>query len=116
MSELQSPQRKSYTAKTIFGLLLAVVMVGAFATAGSAENTGGPRSGELLVTKECSQYSGIASGFCTIPGSNLNAIDRGMKVVYTDAAGHQRVEQRPRARGPGQQRCQRPRRAASYGR
>ena len=45
MTELQSPQRKSYTAKTIFGLLLAVVMVGAFATAGSAENTGTPRSG-----------------------------------------------------------------------
>ena len=27
MTELQSPQRTSYTAKTIFGLLLAVVMV-----------------------------------------------------------------------------------------
>ena len=36
MTELQSPQRKSFTAKAIFGLLLAVVMVGAFATAGSA--------------------------------------------------------------------------------
>ena len=36
MTELQSPQRRSYTAKTIFGLLLAVVMVAAFATAGSA--------------------------------------------------------------------------------
>ena len=36
MTELQSPQRRSSTAKTIFGLLLAVVMVGAFATAGSA--------------------------------------------------------------------------------
>ena len=36
MAELQSPQRKSYTAKAIFGLLLAVVMVAAFATAGSA--------------------------------------------------------------------------------
>ena len=58
MTELQSSQRRSYTAKTIFGLLLAVVMVAAFATAGSAENTGTPRSGELHVTKECSQYSG----------------------------------------------------------
>ena len=45
MTELQSPQRRSFTAKTIFGLLLAVVMVAAFATAGSAENTGNPRSG-----------------------------------------------------------------------
>ena len=54
MNELQSPQRKSYTAKTIFGLLLAVVMVAAFATAGSAENTGTPRIGWLHITKECS--------------------------------------------------------------
>src|SRR4029077_20124247 len=83
MTELQSPQRRSYTAKTIFGLLLAVVMVAAFATAGSAENTGNPRSGELHVTKECSQCSGQAGGFCTITGSNLNAIDAGMKVIYT---------------------------------
>jgi hypothetical protein len=85
MTELQSPQRKSYTAKTIFGLLLAVIMVAAFATAGSATNTGTPRSGELHVTKECSQYSGLAGGFCTITGSNLNAIYAGMKVVYTSA-------------------------------
>ena len=44
MTELQSPQRKSYKAKAIFGLLVAVVMVGAFATAASAENKGTPRA------------------------------------------------------------------------
>ena len=83
MTELQSPQRKSYTAKIIFGLLLAVVMVAAFATAGSAT----PRSGDQLhVTKECSQYSGLPGGFCTITGSNLNAIRPGMKVIYASAA------------------------------
>jgi hypothetical protein len=85
MTELQSPQRKSFTAKAIFGLLLAVVMVAAFATAGSAGNAGTPRSGELHVTKECSQYSGLPGGFCTITGSNLNVIDVGMKVVYASA-------------------------------
>ena len=87
MTELQSSQRRSFTAKTIFGLLLAVVMVGALATAGSAESTGSPRSGDLHVTKECSQNHGNAGDFCTITGSNLNAIDVGMKVIYTDAAG-----------------------------
>jgi hypothetical protein len=56
-------------------------MVGAFATAGSAENTGTPRSGHLLVTKECPH---IDQGYCTITGSNLNAIKPGMDVVYTD--------------------------------
>jgi len=84
MTERQSAQRKSSTAKAIFGLLLAVVMVAAFATAGAAENTDSPRSGQLHVTKECSQFSGQPGGFCTITGSNLNAIDPGMKVVYTN--------------------------------
>jgi hypothetical protein len=85
MTEPQSPQRKSFTAKAIFGLLLAIVMVAAFATAGSAENTGAPRSGWLHVTKECSEYSGLPLGFCTITGSNLNAIRPGMQVIYASA-------------------------------
>jgi hypothetical protein len=75
---------RRFTAKTIFGLLLAVVMIGAFATTGAAENTGNPRSGQLHVTKECHEFSGQAGGFCTITGSNLNAIRPGMKVVYTN--------------------------------
>jgi hypothetical protein len=86
MTVLPSSQRKSFTTKTIFGLLLAVVMVGAFATAGAAENTGTPRSGALHVTKECPDYHGNAGDICTIVGSNLNAIDRGMNVIYASAA------------------------------
>jgi len=82
MNELQSSQRRNFTAKTIFGLLLAVVMVAAFATAGSAT----PRSGQLHVTKECSENTGLPGGFCTITGSNLNAIRPGTKVVYTNPA------------------------------
>ena len=80
MTLLPSPQRKSLTAKAVFGLLLAVVMVAVFATAGSAS----PRSGQLHVTKECSENTGLPGGFCTITGSNLNAIRPGMKVVYTN--------------------------------
>ena len=81
-ANLHSTQRKSFTAKAIFGLLLAVVMVAAFATAGAA--TGSPRSGQLHVEKECSEFSGLPGGFCTITASNLNAIDVGMKVIYTN--------------------------------
>jgi len=66
MTELQPPQRKTYKAKAVFGMVLAVVMVGAFATGASAESSDTPRSGGLHVTKECSQYSGNAGGFCTI--------------------------------------------------
>jgi len=85
MNELQSSQRRNFTAKTIFGLLLAVVIVAAFATAGSAENTGNLRSDQpLQVTKDCSQNTLQAGGFCTITGSNLNAIRPGMKVIYTN--------------------------------
>ena len=50
MTEPHSPQRRSFTAKTVFGLLLAVVMVGAFATAGcclSPERTAARDEGVL---------------------------------------------------------------------
>ncbi len=71
--------------KPVLGLLLAAVAAAALAVAGSAGAS--PRSGELHVTKECSHYFGNAGEFCTITSSNLNAIDRGMNVVYTSAAG-----------------------------
>jgi hypothetical protein len=86
-TESPSPQRRSFPAKAILGLLLAVVMVGAFATASAAENTGTARSGALHVTKECSDYHGQAGEFCTITSSNINAIDADTKVIYASAAG-----------------------------
>jgi hypothetical protein len=46
-----------------------------------------PRSGELHVTKECSEYSGLAGSFCTFIGSNIKAIDGDDRIVYTVAAG-----------------------------
>jgi hypothetical protein len=101
MTELPSSQRRSFTAKAILGLLLAIVMVGAFTTAGSAKTTGTPRSGELHVTKECSLYHGLAGEFCTITGSNLNAIDAGMKVIYTSAAGATGLDSDLVLDGPG---------------
>ena len=45
------------------------------------------RSGDLHVTKECSQYTGLAGSFCTIRTSNLAAIPAGSRVVYLQAAG-----------------------------
>jgi hypothetical protein len=41
-----------------------------------------PRSGTLHVTKECSEFTLLAGGFCTITSSDLPAIKAGMKVVY----------------------------------
>jgi hypothetical protein len=44
------------------------------------------RSGALHVTKECSQYTRLAGGFCTITSSNLKAIQVGTRVVYASDA------------------------------
>ena len=46
-----------------------------------------PRSGALHVTKECSQYTRLAGGFCTITSSNLPQIEVGSKVIYKIASG-----------------------------
>jgi hypothetical protein len=46
-----------------------------------------PRSGDLHIQKECSQYTGLAGGFCTITSSNLAAIPVGSKVIYLEDKG-----------------------------
>jgi hypothetical protein len=71
------------TIKATLGLLLAAVVAGAFAVAGSAS----PRGGDLHVTKNCSHYTGAAGSFCTITSSNLNTIKVGSRVVYASAIG-----------------------------
>ena len=83
--------------RATLGLLLASVVAGAFAVAGSAS----PRSGDLHVTKDCSQYSGQAGGYCTIRSSSLNAIAPGMRVVYTSAAGAGSLDSDLVLDGPG---------------
>ena len=39
------------------------------------------------MTKECSEYSGAAGGFCTITSSNLARIKVGSRVYYDQPAG-----------------------------
>jgi hypothetical protein len=45
------------------------------------------KSGDLLVNKECSQYTGLPGSFCTITSSNVAAIKIGSKVFYDQGAG-----------------------------
>jgi hypothetical protein len=74
----------------IFGLILTLVLAGSIAAAAKGNDGRGssdPRSGGLHVTKECSQYTGLADSFCTITSSNLQAITAGSRVVYLQAAG-----------------------------
>jgi hypothetical protein len=45
------------------------------------------RSGALHVTKECTEYTRLAGGFCTITSSSLKEIVAGTKVIYLKASG-----------------------------
>jgi hypothetical protein len=54
-------------------------LTGPTPTAASSTLSASPRSGELQVVKECSQYD---LGFCTITSSNVKAIEVGSKIVY----------------------------------
>jgi hypothetical protein len=92
MTKLQS-QRTRSELKALFGLLLAVILAGAFAVAGQARPADSSRQhGALHVTKECSPppeggFTGEAGSYCTIKSSNLKAIGVGSKVFYAEAAG-----------------------------
>jgi hypothetical protein len=61
------------------GLLLTTRTRPAFAFSG--------QSGDIQITKECSQYTGAAGSFCTITSSNLAQIPAGTKVYYDQAFG-----------------------------
>jgi hypothetical protein len=56
----------------------------ASAAAGSvaASLSAAPRSGDLLVTKECSGYTGGPGSFCRIMSSNVKAIEVDSKILY----------------------------------
>jgi hypothetical protein len=51
-----------------------------------------PRSGELHVIKECSEFQGRAGDFCTIVSSNLEDIEIGAKVIYAQAVGESSLD------------------------
>jgi hypothetical protein len=72
--------------KRILALISSVAAAAVLATAGTAMQAK-PRSGQLHVTKECSEYNGSAGSFCTITSSNIKAIKPGMRVVYLQPLG-----------------------------
>lgn len=68
-------------------LLVVAAMTFSLVTLAPAVLAGSPRSGDLHVTKECSQYNGQAGAFCTITSSNIHAIKAGSRVVYASGPG-----------------------------
>lgn len=69
-------------------LLVVTAMIAALAVlapSAAAASEGSWHKGDLHVTKECSAYTHLAGGFCTITSSNLAAIPVGSKVIYEHA-------------------------------
>jgi hypothetical protein len=62
--------------------IIAVALVTGMASA-SADSK---REGELHVTKNCGNFTGLAGTYCTITSSNLPEIPVGSTVFYTQAA------------------------------
>jgi len=75
---------RSFAAKVAAAAAVIVLAFVVGAPAALADSAS-PRSGVLSVTKECSEFTGLAGSFCTITTSNLKAIKPGSRVVYTDA-------------------------------
>ena len=71
--------------KPLFAIAAVAAAAGVVASVGLADAT--PRSGVLHVTKECSEYNGLAGAFCTITSSNIPQIKPGMRVVYLQPLG-----------------------------
>ena len=73
---------------TIFALVLVAGFVAlTLSLSPGAASASSARNGDLRVTKECSKYTGAAGDYCTITGSNLDAIAVGSKIFYDQAAG-----------------------------
>jgi len=68
-------------------LMASAIIASAIATACSDGTAPLVQSGSLHVTKECSEYTRLAGGFCTITSSDLAQIEVGTRVVYAIASG-----------------------------
>jgi hypothetical protein len=64
--------------------LVFAIAAAALAATASAAVQSPARSGDLHVTKECSEYNGTAGSFCTITSSNIRSIEPGMRVIYLE--------------------------------
>jgi hypothetical protein len=77
---------RSFAAKVAAGAAVVILALALGSPAALAESHS-PRSGVLSLTKECSQFHGLAGEFCTVTGSNLKVIKPGSRVIYVKAAG-----------------------------
>jgi len=70
-----------HSKRTLLAVAASILMLAALAPAVSAT----PRSGDIHIVKECSEFQGQAGGFCTITSSSVPAIPAGTRVIYISA-------------------------------
>jgi hypothetical protein len=78
---------KSKVMSAIFAFALALGLILSQVTGLRSVSASSERNGDLHVTKECSQNTGLAGTFCTITSSNIPEIQVGAKVFYDQQAG-----------------------------
>lgn len=71
--------------RSICRLVVVVATIAALTVLVPSVAAASLHSGNLHITKECSAYTHLAGGFCTITSSNVAAIPVGSKVIYEQA-------------------------------
>ena len=80
--------RNFKTRKCFAGMIAVIVLATGIAAASALAGSALPRSGDLVVAKECSGFVPANDPpYCTITSSNLAAIPDGSKIFYLDPNG-----------------------------
>ena len=78
--------RNLKTSRSFAGTFAVLVLAACITAASALAGSGPPRSGDLVVTKECSGFVNDPP-YCTITSSNLAVIPDGSRIIYLDPAG-----------------------------
>jgi hypothetical protein len=78
--------RRLKTSRRFAGLIAVVVLATGTTAASALAGSAPPRSGDLVVAKECSGFVNDPP-YCTITSSNLAAIPEDSRIVYLDPDG-----------------------------
>ena len=70
-----------HSKRSLLAVAAAILSLAALAPAVAAT----PRSGDIHIVKECSDFHGAAGEHCTITSSNVPAIPVGTQVIYLSA-------------------------------
>lgn len=76
------------TSRSFAGLIAVLVLATCVTAASALAGSAPPRSGDLVVAKQCDGFVPTNDPpYCTITSSNLAAIPEGSRILYLDPAG-----------------------------